>query len=134
MYRLKILMLFTALIMAFNAKSQSQSEINTSAQSYYEKADAKLNQVYNAILKEYSSNEEFVENLKRSERIWIEFRDAELLVKYPKNDGTRNGSVFPTCYYYYLAELTEARTKTLQQWLDGAMQGDVCSGSIKIAD
>ena len=32
---------------------------------------------------------------------------------------------------YYLAELTSKRIKTLNQWIDGTEEGDVCSGSIR---
>ena len=33
----------------------------------------------------------------------------------------------------YLDELTKSRIKTLKVWLDGIEEGDVCSGSVKIA-
>jgi uncharacterized protein YecT (DUF1311 family) len=112
--------------------SQSQSEMNMSAKLAYENADKNLNQVYNSVLRKYSGDAEFIKNLRASERLWIQFRDAELLVKYPENSEARNGSVFPLCYYLYLTEITEERTNTLTQWLNGIEDGEVCSGSIRV--
>ena len=37
------------------------------------------------------------------------------------------------CEASYLDELTKSRIKTLKVWLDGIEEGDVCSGSVKIA-
>jgi hypothetical protein len=32
----------------------------------------------------------------------------------------------------YLTELTQDRTKTLQVWIDGVQEGDVCAGTVRI--
>lgn len=107
-------------------------ELNIEAEQNYLDADKELNNIYQAILSEYCDNSEFIENLKSSQRLWIKCRDAEVLVKYPKNDPVRQGSVFPLCYYLYLKELTTARTKTLKGWTEGVEEGEVCGGSCKI--
>ena len=53
-------------------------------------------------------------------------------MKYPKEDkGFYYGSSYRMCVNYYLAELTSKRIKTLNQWIDGTEEGDVCSGSIR---
>jgi hypothetical protein len=36
------------------------------------------------------------------------------------------------CYSAYKEELTRQRIKTLQQWLEGVEEGDVCAGSLKL--
>lgn len=127
----KILLL---IILAFNVHcfSQTQAEMNSEAYAEFHKADNELNQVYQNILTEYKSDTIFIENLKKSQRIWIAFRDAELNMKYPNYPDTFYGTIQPTCRAFYLMELTENRTKTLKIWLNGIEEGDVCNGSVKL--
>ena len=127
----ELLIIIMILSMGF-VYSQSQMEMNIDAKKEYESVDSQLNEVYNQILTEYADNKDFIKNLRASERLWIKFRDAELLMKFPKNSEVRNGSVFPVCYYSYLTNLTEQRTTTLNQWILGEPEGEVCSGSILI--
>lgn len=111
--------------------SQSQSEINVDASTNYKKADAELNSVYQKILKEYKTDVVFLKNLKTSQKIWITFRDAEMLAKFPKRAPGYYGSIQPTCWNNYLQELTEERTNKLKIWLNGTQEGETCSGSVK---
>lgn len=120
------LLLMTGSMAAF---SQSQSELNKQAGQEYKDADKKLNEIYQLILKEYAPNKTFVKNLKEAQRIWIQFRDAQVSVMYP-GSAKSYGSVFPMCKANYLAELTHQRTDALRVWLNGLPQGDVCTGSI----
>lgn len=113
---------------------QTQAEINGEAKNKYLKADKELNIAYQRILKEYQSDLPFIKNFKRAQRLWIEFRDAEMKVKYPDREAGYYGSVQPLCWYNYLTELTEERTKKIQIWLTGIEEGDVCSGSVKTKD
>ena len=119
-------------ILCFQVIGQSQSDLNLSAQRSYLEKDNELNQVYQEILTEYADNVEFIANLRNSERLWIKFRDAEMLMKYPENSGVRVGTVFTLCYFNYKTELTQKRIDTLKQWLEGEPEGEVCSGSVKI--
>jgi uncharacterized protein YecT (DUF1311 family) len=111
------------------ASAQSQTTLNTQAESGYQKADRELNTVYQKILKEYSGQPQFLKNLKVAQRLWVQLRNAELAAKYPSNG--RYGSVQPMCESAYLEKLTIERTKFLKVWLTGAAEGDVCSGSVK---
>jgi hypothetical protein len=97
----------------------------------YKKTDKKLNEVYQAILKAYKSDTEFIKNLRASQRIWITFRDAEVKVKYPDREDGYYGSIHPLCVSLYLEDLTQDRISTLNLWLKGSEEGDGCSGSIK---
>jgi uncharacterized protein YecT (DUF1311 family) len=97
----------------------------------YKKTDKKLNEVYQAILKEYKSDTEFIKNLRASQRIWITFRDAEVKVKFPDREDGYYGSIHPLCVSLYLEDLTKDRISTLNLWLKGSEEGDGCSGSIK---
>jgi uncharacterized protein YecT (DUF1311 family) len=89
-----------------------------------------LNEVYQKIFKLYSENELFIKNLKIAQKLWIQFRDAQLAAMYPERDGGYYGSVLPMCEAIYLKKLTEARIKELEQWLDDREEGDVCNGTI----
>lgn len=95
-------------------------------------ADKELNKVYQQMLKEYRSDSVFIKNLKKSQRTWIQFREAEMNMMYPERETGYYGSVHPMCWSMYKTELTEERTKKLKKWLAGQEEGDVCAPSIKI--
>lgn len=95
-------------------------------------ADQELNATYQQILKEYATDTAFISHLKIAQRLWIKFRDAELLMKYPPQPAGYYGSVQPMCEKTYLEQLTRDRIKTLKVWLDGIPEGDVCTGSVKM--
>lgn len=105
--------------------SQTRSDMNSKATFEYKK----LNRVYKQIISEYKFDSLFIENLKKSQRIWIDFRDAEVEMKFPQNDNS--SSVKTMCKRQYLAELTNQRTETLKKWLISETEGDVCNGSIR---
>lgn len=114
---------------------QSQSEMNQEAFAHYKEKDAELNLVYSKILKEYGNQKDFIINLKKAQNIWIQFRDAEMAMRFPKEDkGLHYGSVYPMCRSYILAEMTEQRTNKLKVWLEGIQEGEVCLGTIKMKD
>lgn len=117
---------------SFYGNSQTQAEMNEEANKNYKKADKELNNVYNAILREYKADTLFIKNFKKAQRIWVQFRDAQMDAKYPHPN--EYGSIFPTCYYMELQELTNERTKQIRIWLTGIEEGDLCSGSVKIKD
>lgn len=98
-------------------------------------ADMQLNKVWQAILLKYKDEPLFLEKLKASQKLWLQFRDAEIAAHFPlkkgDNSNVQYGSVYPMCVSNLQAELTRQRTQQLQAWLDGAQEGDTCSGSIK---
>lgn len=114
-----------------SAFCQTQLEMNRESVDSFEKADQELNEIYNNILHEYSSDTVFIKNLKVSQRIWIAFRDAELNMKFPERGSGWYGSMHPMCVSGYLEKLTRARIKTLTEWLSGVVDGEGCGGSIK---
>ena len=94
-----------------------------------------MNAVYRQVLNKYKGDTLFVAKLKAAQRAWIAFRDAHLESLYPEaNKLQAYGSVNPVCRCGGLTELTAERAKQLKQWLNGAEEGDVCSGSVKIKD
>jgi len=125
-------LIFTSifLLLITFAFGQTQTEMNQDAQAEYKKVEKEINSIYQKILKEYSSNTEFIKKIKVAERLWIQFRDAEVGARYPE-ERENYGSIYSTCVYTYMTQLTQERIKTLKQWLTGIHEGDACSGSIK---
>ena len=112
--------------------SQTQLEMNEKEHQIFLKADKELNQVYKQILNEYKSDTAFIKNLKTSQRLWVQFRDAEMLTMYPARKPGYYGSVHPMCWSIYKTELTNERINKLRSWLIGQEEGDSCSPSIKV--
>ncbi|GAB2544668.1 lysozyme inhibitor LprI family protein [Spirosoma aerophilum] len=122
------------LIVATASFGQTQSAINNAQGQTLQQADKTLNTVYQKVLKQYSTDPEFIKNLKIAQRIWVQFRDAEVKMKYPDRPVGEYGSAQPMCEATYRTQLTQQRTKTLSIWLTGIEEGDVCAGSVKIKD
>lgn len=125
---MKNLFTFIILTLTFSCFSQTQAEMNKRAYAEFHKSDKHLNAIYQTILSEYKSDSIFLENLKKSQRIWIQFRDAEISMKYPEKT---NGSIHPTCRAFYLKELTDNRIRNLNIWVSGTEEDTVCNGSLK---
>jgi uncharacterized protein YecT (DUF1311 family) len=114
-------------------KAQTQLDLNDCAGEQFAAADAELNRVYKAILEKYKGDALFIEKLRVVQRAWLAYRDAEMDAKYPhSNEDRYYGSIFPMCDNVYRAQLTQERIKKLREWLDGAEEGDACSGSVEV--
>jgi len=114
-------------------KAQTQADLNDCAGEQFAAADAELNRVYKAILEKYKEDPLFIEKLRAVQRAWLAYRDAEIDAKYPHAKEDRYyGSIFPMCDNVYRAQLTQERIKKLREWLDGAEEGDACSGSVEV--
>ncbi|ADV46583.1 lysozyme inhibitor LprI family protein [Nitratifractor salsuginis] len=114
-------------------RASTQGAMNRCALESYRKADAELNRVYKRIKALYKDDKLFLEKLKRAQQTWIKLRDADLLLKFPhKGQPGYYGSDFPMCEAMFKRELTLERIRFLKQWLWGAEEGDLCSGSQKI--
>jgi uncharacterized protein YecT (DUF1311 family) len=126
----RVIVFVFALLMMKMSFAQTQLELNKKAQDDFSKADNELNIVFKKISTEYKDDTLFIKNLKAAQKIWIQFRDAEMKMKFP--DANEYGSVLPMCWSMYKEQLTRDRIKTLNEWLNGVPEGDVCSGSAKI--
>src|SRR5689334_21562117 len=84
--------------------TQTQAELNENAYKTSQKADKELNSVYQKILKKYKPDTTFIKNLKTAQKIWVQFRDAEMKTKYPDREDGYYGSVQPMCWSMYLTE------------------------------
>ena len=129
-----LLLLLVCCLIGLSSFGQSQAQMNQQADVTYRKADQELNRTYQQILKEYRTQTAFLQSLKAAQKLWIQFRDAEMKARYPAtNSLLEYGSFFPVCYSNGMEELTKARTKQLRLWLIGIPEGDMCNGSVKVA-
>ncbi len=113
----------------------TQVEMNQCSSVTYEAADKELNRVYKQINESYKDDRKFIEKLTIAQRAWIAFRDAELEMKYPGEDKqSAYGSSYSMCANMYMSHLTIQRIETLKHWLKGVEEGDVCAGSMKLAE
>lgn len=131
---MKNLLTFIILTIGFNCFSQTQAEMNKQAYALFNKSDKQLNEIYQTILSEYKSDTTFVENLKKSQRLWVQFRDTEMEMKFPNYTDKIYGSIHSTCRAFYLKELTDKRIETLKEWVGGTEEVDACNGSVKIIE
>jgi uncharacterized protein YecT (DUF1311 family) len=109
---------------------QTQVEMNKAAHMQYQEADRELNSIYKQILQLYRTDTVFINNLKAAQRIWLQFREAEVKMKFPDRQPGYYGSIAPLCWSQYQTELTRERIITLKQWVKGINEPDDCSGSI----
>lgn len=103
--------------------SQAQTSTTDDALATYKEADKKLNEVYQRLLEVRKADVVFLKNLRSAQRLWIQFRDAQLALEYPKSDSMKYGVAFPSYEALYLARLTEERTRELREWIDRAAVG-----------
>ena len=138
MNRLARLIIASTIAVVFScagSQAQTQSESNEDACVTLKQADALLNKSFNQVLSEYKKNVPFIRKLRIAQRAWIAYRDAQLEALYPSpNKRVEYGSVYPMCRCSALATLTTQRAEELKKWIDGAEEGDVCSGSIKASN
>lgn len=129
----KLYFTFITLLMSFSLylKGQTQSEMNHEAAESFHKADSILNDVYQRIGKEYADDPVFLKKLKVSQRLWIQFRDAELEARFPDDDLMTYGSMYSMCYASVKKKLTIDRINQLNVWLEGLPETDGCMGSVK---
>lgn len=124
------------LALAMPAFAKTQLEMNQDSQHSFEQADRILNETYLSVRKSYAHDALFLAKLQKAQRAWLAYRDAQIEAHYPLAKGESSlhkyGSIHPMCYSGLKTQLTQERTAYLKQWLDGAQEGDVCSGSIRI--
>ena len=126
----QLLLCIITILFSITCFSQTQLEMNEAEHKKFLQSDKELNQVYKQILKEYKSDTAFIKNLKASQRLWVQFRDAELKMMYPQREPGYYGSIHPMCWSIYKTDLTNQRIKKLKLWLQGQEEGDSCSPSI----
>ncbi|MBP6091047.1 MAG: DUF1311 domain-containing protein [Crocinitomicaceae bacterium] len=112
--------------------SGSQAEINTQQLNKLDLSLIKLDSVYNAVLREYKEQTIFIKNFKKSQLIWEQYLEAQLLARFPEDEEYRGGSSFGMCYSLYKQQLINERITALKDWLIGFPEGEMCGGSVKV--
>ncbi|MES2489813.1 MAG: lysozyme inhibitor LprI family protein [Pseudomonadota bacterium] len=117
------------LLWGASAMAQTQSQLNRDACAEYQKADQELNATYQKILQQHKDDAVFIRKMKKAQRAWLAFRDAELAAIYPAaNKQIEYGSIYPMCHCTEQTALVNQRIKQLSAWLT-AEEGDTCRGS-----
>ncbi|PTU32860.1 lysozyme inhibitor LprI family protein [Stenotrophobium rhamnosiphilum] len=117
------------LLASSSAIAQTQLQLNSEACADYQKADQKLNATYQQILQQHKGDAVFIRKMKKAQRAWLAFRDAELAAIYPAaNKQIEYGSTYPMCNCTEQAALVNQRIQQLSAWLN-AEEGDTCRGS-----
>jgi len=106
-----------SIVLAAVSFSQIQKQQIEDAQTTYIQADKELNEVYQRLLLTHT-NATFVQNLKKAQRQWMKFRDAQVELMYPGSKGGNYSSTLTVGEALYLARLTRERTNTLQEMLE----------------
>jgi len=99
----------------------NQSEMNACAGDDYAAADKKLNDTWKVLMKKEKGNKAYIKSLRKSQKAWIKFRDLEVEAMFACDDGEMRicwGSMYPMLQQGAMTEITEARTKSLQQFID----------------
>lgn len=99
----------------------TQMEMNRCAKDDYVAADKKLNATWKALLAKEKDNKAYIKSLRAAQRAWIKFRDKEIEAMFAcEGDKIRVcwGSMYPLLYHSEMTEITEARTKRLQKYLE----------------
>jgi len=108
-----------AWILAFAGQSFGQTDVVDAAEKEFKKADAEMNAAYQKVLsvlvKAPDHGKILIADLKKAQRAWLVFRDAEAAIRAGVSSG--GGSAYSMDYLANLATLTEQRTKDLNRLL-----------------
>jgi uncharacterized protein YecT (DUF1311 family) len=100
----------------------TQIELNACAQQEYDDADATLNHTWRRLAEALADQPVALAALRRSQRAWIAFRDAEVDAHFPVADGEDPrfvyGSMYPMSRSAVLTRLTRDRTAQLRAHLE----------------
>lgn len=83
---LRPLVLLLIIFSTNHCSAQTQQEMNEQAIEMYHKSDKELNKVYQAVLREYKEDTAFIRRFREAQRVWLLFRDAEMLARYPERE------------------------------------------------
>jgi uncharacterized protein YecT (DUF1311 family) len=83
----------------------------------YRLADRKLNAVYKELLTIKKSDSVFVQNLRKAERLWMQYRDAQLASRFLEHPSITAETASTKEELLFLVTLTQKRTQELQDLL-----------------
>jgi hypothetical protein len=93
---------------------------------YLTSTDSLMNTIYKFILHDYKSDTAFIPKFVFSQKIWMEYRDAELDAIMPPRSEDEYGAYQKICRLQYKVALTKRRIEELLVWYRGQREGTVC--------
>ena len=111
---------------------KSQTDINLDEANSLTLLTIKLDSMYSAVIVEYQDQEIFIKNFKKSQVVWKQYMESQLLARFPEDDEYRGGSSFGMCYALYKQQLIKERIYSVNDWLIGFPEGEICGGSVKV--
>ena len=91
------------------SNAQTQAQMDVCAANEYRTATDTINNLYKETFKRYDPQGQDL--LRKSERAWISFRDAECDFR---TAGSKGSTIWPMIHAQCLTELTRARIKQLE--------------------
>lgn len=118
---------FGACLFVTALHAQTQLELNQQAGVRFDEADRAMNAVYAQLRANGAGDPRFLRNLRRAQKAWLAFRDAQVELLYGARDNlARYGSAWPMCASDAKTSLTADRAKQLKAMLESD-EGDVCA-------
>ena len=111
---------------------KSQTDINLDEENSLTFLTSKLDSMYSAVIEEYQDQKIFIKNFKKSQVIWKQYMESQLLARFPEDEEYRGGSSFNMCYALYKQQLIKERISSVNDWLIGFPEGEICGGSVKV--
>ena len=111
---------------------KSQTDINFDEENSLTFLTSKLDSMYSAVIEEYQDQKIFIMNFKKSQVVWKQYMESQLLARFPEDEEYRGGSCFGMCYALYKQQLIKERISSVNDWLIGFPEGEICGGSVKV--
>ena len=111
---------------------KSQTDINFDEENSLTFLTSKLDSMYSAVIEEYQDQKIFIMNFKKSQVVWKQYMESQLLARFPEDEEYRGGSCFGMCYALYKQQLIKERISSINDWLIGFPEGEICGGSVKV--
>ena len=111
---------------------KSQTDINLYEENSLTFLTSKLESMYSAVIEEYHDQKIFIKNFKKSQVAWKQYMESQLLARFPEDEEYRGGSSFGMCYALYKQQLIKERISSINDWLIGFPEGEICGGSVKV--
>lgn len=133
MYGFRVMLISLAIftyIPVSPAGATTQATMTAQACNELEKNNSEIEQLRQTILKTHREDTRFIAAFNKAQTAWLAYRDAHLEALYPQapaSYGTSNAM----CRCLELKLMTQKRIELLRKWLEPALEGDVCAGSLR---
>lgn len=120
-YRIAASILFLALslLLCQGAFAESQMEMNAKTLEELQKAEAKMDAVYQKLLSASASDDRYCSDLKMAQSAWQKYVEFHMKTLFPMKEGEDlsvvYGSIYPSEFNIAMKELTEQRIAELEK-------------------